>query len=226
MTVRAFAEGLWVAEAPLRALGLELGTRMTVAQLPEGGLLLHSPVPLTGGLRDQVDALGTVRAVVFPNKLHHLFGSETLAAWPDALSYAAPGLREKDSKLRIDHELGDEPPPAWGGVFEMQRVEGASSINEVVLFHRPSGTLLLTDLAFNLRPGAGLWRRLYLRLNRAGSDLTVMKVMRLAIRDGAAARASLDAILKWPIERVIVCHGETIATGGGDAVRRAFADLV
>jgi hypothetical protein len=225
MTIRAFADGLWVVDAPLRALGLELGTRMSIARLPDGGLLLHSPVPLARGLREQVDALGPVRAVVFPNKLHHLFGAETLAAWPEAISYAAPGLREKDTSLRVDHELRDEAPPTWGGVFDLQLVHGASSINEVVMFHRPSGSVLFTDLAFNLRPGPGLWRRLYLRLNRAGSDLTVMKLMRLAIRDRTAAQESLDAVLKWPIERVIVCHGEVIGSDGGDAVRRAFADV-
>ena len=40
MALVHFADSLWLAQAPMRALGLDLGTRMTVVRLPDGGLLL------------------------------------------------------------------------------------------------------------------------------------------------------------------------------------------
>ncbi|MCG7533934.1 DUF4336 domain-containing protein [Pseudoalteromonas sp. OOF1S-7] len=48
-------------------------TRMTIVRLPCGGLWVHSPICLTPGLREQVDALGPVTYLVAPNHLHHLF---------------------------------------------------------------------------------------------------------------------------------------------------------
>ena len=70
MTVplRALADGLWVAERPLRVLPfLDIGTRMSVVRGPDGGLVLHSPVEADAPTRAAIDALGPVRAVVCPN---------------------------------------------------------------------------------------------------------------------------------------------------------------
>src|SRR5207253_182649 len=46
-------------------------TRMAVIRLSGGGLFLWSPIPLTDGLRAEVDALGEVSHIVAPNSLHH-----------------------------------------------------------------------------------------------------------------------------------------------------------
>ena len=40
------------------------------------------------------------------------------------------------------------------------------------------------------------------------------------IRDRAAARASLERILAWDFDRVIVAHGDVLERGGHDAARR------
>jgi hypothetical protein len=45
------ADGLWtVSEPEFRMLGLKLGTRMTIVRLPQGTLLLHSPVAISSAL--------------------------------------------------------------------------------------------------------------------------------------------------------------------------------
>ncbi len=67
MALERLDEGLWVAAAPTTFLGLHLGTRMTVVRLSGGGLLLHSVVPMTGPLRNEVEALGTVQHIVLPD---------------------------------------------------------------------------------------------------------------------------------------------------------------
>jgi hypothetical protein len=58
------ASDLWVAEEPLRYLGFEMGRRMAVIRLAGGGLLVHSPVSLSDGLRDELAELGEVRFLV------------------------------------------------------------------------------------------------------------------------------------------------------------------
>ena len=41
-----------------------------------------------------------------------------------------------------------------------------------------------------------------------------------------AARASLERILAWPIERVLIAHGEPVITDGAAFVRSAFGWLL
>ena len=72
--LREVAPDLWVAEEPLRYLGFEMGRRMAVIRLTGGDLLVHSPVPLSSRLRDELAGLGEVRFVVPASILHgHLY---------------------------------------------------------------------------------------------------------------------------------------------------------
>jgi hypothetical protein len=50
--------------------------------------------------------------------------------------------------------------------------------------------------------------------------------MRLLIRDRAAARRSVEKLLQWNFDRVIVTHGEVLETGGHERVAAAFAFLM
>ena len=46
--------------------------------------------------------------------------------------------------------------------------------------------------------------------------------VRLLIRDRGAARRSLDEILRWDFDRVIVTHGIVLQQSGKRVVRAAF----
>jgi len=48
----------------------------------------------------------------------------------------------------------------------------------------------------------------------------------LLIRDRAAARACMERILDWDFDRVIVAHGDVLAHGGREALRRGYAWLL
>lgn len=56
------AADLWAVERRLRVGPVEIGTRMTVARLDDGGLFVHSPVALDPPLRLALDGLGPVRS--------------------------------------------------------------------------------------------------------------------------------------------------------------------
>jgi len=95
----------------------------------------------------------------------------------------------------------------------------------VVFFHPASRTLVLTDLAFNMRqPPAGR-ARLFCWLVGASGRFGPHRMLRLMIRDRAAARTSVQRILAWDFDRVIVTHGEVLETGGKQAFTEAFAFL-
>lgn len=216
---------LFVTEQPLRFAGLEVGTRMSVVRLAGGELLLYSPVRLDSALRAELDALGQVRFVVAPNRFHHLFAGEAVAAYPDAELYGAPGLDRKRADLDFRGVLGDEAPAGWKGQLEQCFIAGFPLINEVVLFHPPSRTLLVCDLAFHLSPEQPLSTRLVLRLGGV-RDFGPTYLERLLARDRAAARRSLERILAWDFSRVVVAHGDVLESGGREALRAAYAWLL
>src|SRR5499427_10040889 len=112
---RNLAPSLWVIDRPftLPYVGAEIGTRMTCIRLADGRLFLHSPVKLDPVLRNSLDALGEVRAIVAPNKLHHLFLAEYTRSYPRAAVYVAPNLLTKRRDLHFTDELGDEPRTEW-----------------------------------------------------------------------------------------------------------------
>src|SRR5262245_31191129 len=97
--------GLWTFHQPLSVLGAEIGCRMTVVRLGDGGLLIHSPIGLTPELRQRLDAIGPVRHVLAPNFDHYLFVEHFRTAYPEAQFYAAPGVAEKLRSVTFDVQL-------------------------------------------------------------------------------------------------------------------------
>lgn len=220
--LRELAEGLWVAEAPFRVAGLELGLRATAVRLPDGGLWLHSPIRYDEDLARELRARGTIRHLVAPNLVHHLFLADWVRACPEAKLHGPVGLPDKRRDLRFHGVLTERPEPAWNEVLDQTPFYGAPRVNEMVFRHRPSRTLILTDLAFNIRGPVNRWTRLYLRMSRAYGCLRTTAIMRATIRDREAARASAQRFLAWDFDRVVVAHGDVLEHGGAAAVREAF----
>lgn len=217
---------LWVAEQPLRFAGLELGARMTVVRLPGARLLLHSPIRPTPELVREVRALGSVAAIVAPNRFHHLFAGEWLEGHSGTRLFVAPGLEVKRSDLPIAGVLTDEPDPVWKGVVDQVVLRGFPLSNEVVFFHQPTATLIAADLAFNVGRESPSLTRLAFRFSGAYGRLTPTLLERLLVRDRSAFRASLERILEWRFERVIVAHGTVLERGGHDALARGYSWLL
>ncbi|NEW87281.1 short chain dehydrogenase [Rhodopseudomonas sp. WA056] len=154
--IDSVADDVWIVDAPrIVAAGLPLPIRMTVIRLSSGDLLLHSPTQYARELHDRIAGLGRIRYLVAPNVAHWMFIQDWQAAVPDVLTFAAPGLAERAqvqrAKLHIDEELLDGEPEAWAGEVETFLIHGAF-YTEVALFHRPSRSLILTDLVQNIDP--------------------------------------------------------------------------
>lgn len=224
--LRQLDDSLWVADHPFGMLGLKVGTRTTIVRLEDGGLFVHSPGPLSVQLAKQLDELGPVRCIVAPNKFHHLFVSEFAKAYQGASVHLAPGLAQKRKDLAFDEELGDAPPALWRSDIDQCLYEGAPLAGEVVFFHGASRTLILTDLAFNFSHHASLATRWFLKLNGAYGRFTPSRMLKLVTREREVARTSLQRILEWDFDRVIVSHGDVLERGGKEALRRGFEWLL
>jgi hypothetical protein len=203
--------------------GIALGARTTLVRLGDGKLWLHSPGPLTAPVRQWLDTHGPVGAIVAPSLLHHLFLEETARAFPDAPVFGPPGLAGKVD-VRAAVLAGGETP--WKGDLETLLVEGCPKMNELVFFHARTRTLVLTDLAFNFRSVDSRVTRIFLRVNGALDSFGPSRLAkRVFLKDKAKIRASLDRILAWDFDRVVVSHGDVLETGGRAALRDSFAWL-
>jgi hypothetical protein len=228
--LKEFGHNIWTADGSevVAMMGFHYPTRMAVIRLSDKDLFVWSPISLTESLRVEVDALGEVRYLVAPNSLHHLFIADWKRAYPDARVYAAPGLREKRKDIAFDNDLGDAPVTEWCGEIEQVVVEGNAITSEVVFFHRKSGTVIFTDLIQQLPTGwfSG-WRAVVAKLDlMVGPEPSVPRKFRMAFTNRRVARASLERILAWPAEKVLMAHGTPIIKNGQAFLRRAFGWLI
>jgi hypothetical protein len=214
---------LWVAETPMPRGGFDFGARMTVVRLAGDALLLHSPVAMTAALKDALDQRGAVRALVAPSSFHYMHLSECARAYPDARVYVPPRFRRQLPGVTVHGRLGDTPTPEWAGVLEQSAFRGSALYDEVDFFHAATRTLILTDLLFHFPGKRSLAGHLITGLFGLREYPAPARSFALFARDHAAIRDSLERLLAWDFDRIIVSHGEIVESGGKAAFRRAFA---
>ena len=227
--LREFGPGIWTTEGPVVSFfGFPYPTRMAAIKLSSGGLFVWSPVALSPALKREIDALGPVCCVVSPNLLHHLFLSEWKAACPDARLFASPGLRWRRKDLAFDADLGDAPDPLWAADIDQVLVRGSFAMTEAVFFHRASGAAIFADLIQNFPQGwFNGWRAPLARFaGIVAPHPGAPRDWRASFTNRRAARAALERILAWPIERVLMAHGEPVYANGAAFVRDAFGWLL
>jgi hypothetical protein len=224
MGLQAFAEGVWIADAPQKFLGWQLGTRMTVLKLGDGSLLVHSPVALDDTLKSEIEALGRVAHIVAPNLYHHLHAGNAAKAFPAAKLHGPAGLIKKRPDLDFGAVLGEQSEPGWPDALESLEIRG-SLLGETVFFHRPSGTLVSADLIENFSRADDWWTRLYLEAGGIYGKVGLSRMLRLAYRDRKQARRSIDRILDWDFNRIILAHGDPIVSDASDALRETYGWL-
>lgn len=221
--LEAIAPNLWHLQHGFSALGISVTARMTVVRFGDGRLWLHSPVPLSAPVREQLAELGEVAFIVAPNKVHHMFAGDAAKAFPKALLYGAPGLAQKRPGLRKLQTLPPAVPPEWAADLDQVFVAGFPFANETVFYHKASRTVIMTDLCQFWTGDLNLPAKLYAGVTGVRARVGVPRTIRAAVRDPLAFAASARSILAWPFERVIVAHDSIIDTGAHAAVKRAFA---
>jgi hypothetical protein len=226
------SDDLWILDrgtipffAPPIPVRFTYTLRTIVIRLPDGSLFVDSPASIDEGIRAELAALGPVRFIVSPNKLHHQFMGEWAEHHPGALLYASPGLPRKRPDLAFEDVLGDEPQRHWAGTIDQLVVRGSVFMEEVVFFHRPSRSLLLGDLIENhdpsvLGPVQRFWARRNAMLAPNGST---PRNFRLSFLRRDDTRRCVRHMLAWQPERVLLLHGQCVMTDALEFLQRAFA---
>ena len=233
-TPKPVAPDIYIVDSVLPGvIGKAVPARMTVIRLPNGDLMLHSPTRFSLSLKGELEQLGHIRHLVAPNFAHWIFLKEWQDACPEATTWAAPGLRDRSqvrkSGLRLDRDLSGTAPPEWGGTVEQALVPGGLGFREIAFFHRPTRTLVLTDLVLNLEAEKmpSVMRPLLRLFGSAAPDGMPPPYLRaiVKLRHSEAARAA-SRLLDLRPERVIFAHGRWFEQDATAALRRSFRWLV
>ncbi|MCF1503277.1 DUF4336 domain-containing protein [Afifella sp. H1R] len=234
--LKPIAENVWIVDGPEIAMSYVVGTlpfttRMTVIRLADGALLLHSPTPLSEDLVEALAALGEIRFLIAPNRLHFWWIGEWKARFPNAIAYAAPGVREaaKERFSGFDAELCEEAPAAWAGEVELFPLIG-SFMTELELFHVPSKTLVLTDMIENFERDRVTCRHMPPLLKIGGvldpNGSTPRDVRLTFLGHKKKLRQTVKEMLERKPERVLIAHGRCYLTNAEAELRRAFRWLL
>ncbi len=219
--MKKIGDDIWVADAPLKLLGCEFGARMTVIKYGDKKLLLHSPIKPTTQILEKLAALGDITSVVAPNQFHHLYAKYYRKFSNHARYYGVSSLKKKRPDIQFDVFLDGLPRHEWGDDIDYHLLTG-TRLQEAVFFHKPSKTLLLTDLMFHLKP-KGLSEMALHGLMGLKKHPAPSRIFRQTmVRNKKQFKQSIEHILAWDFDRISLCHGSIVETDGKARLREAF----
>jgi hypothetical protein len=218
--LKQVTENVWEAVDRLKVPMVRMDHRMTVVRLAGGELLVHSPIAYSRSLAEGIKTLGKVKWLVAPSRFHDMYWPEWFSAFPGATFAAAPGVREAHPELPFTVELR-KGLQLWDGELVAMPLLGMPKINEYVMLHTPSRSLIAADLVFNFDPAAqNFTGKLFLRLNGIYGKPGISRIFRRFIKDRRAFVESVREIQSKQFERMIIGHG---ADPGGS---KALAEMI
>jgi len=142
--------------APFVRGGAEVGVRMSAIKLTNGDLVLYNPTVLDAETKAKLDSLGTVKYIVAPNLVHHTFIDPYPAAYPGVKLIGPEGISDKKKMQFIEIKDAKEGSQSeynaqigWGSDVEFQYFPDFAQ-KEIMLYHRPTHTLFVADMLWNL----------------------------------------------------------------------------
>lgn len=193
--------------------------RMTVIA-GQSGLTLYSPVALSAADVQAIGSAGEVTAIVAPNLYHHLFLRDAAAAFPLARVFVPEGLEAKIGAIPRAEVMSRACPPELPKGIEHFLFD-RHAIRETVLFHRPSRTLVTSDLLYNYQPEHGRGEKAFFRLLGCYGAPKVVFYHRFALSEKAAVHELVAQVREWAPQRIVMSHGRIV--DGPDAAE-IFAD--
>ena len=225
--MQAFAQNVWIVDGPnVRDFGVLFPTRMTIVSLSDGSVWVDSPVPVPFETLKRIPELGPVRYLVAATPRHVWRLSAWHTLFPQAQLWVprASPLTLKKGHLPFTGTLGDTPNPEWADDFDQLAFQGNPLIEEVLFFHRASRTVILDDL-IQVHPsvkGKPFRNVLFKLLGVASLQGGVPIDIRWSFTQRQLARRSLEQLLIWDFDKLIIAHGACIEHKAKLFVEQAF----
>lgn len=202
--------------------GVEVGTRSTLVSYAPEEWLLIGPGPETVRASSEIAALGKVKHIIAPNAFHHLYLSSAQECFPEATLWAPGAVAKKQPQLTLEHLSPDRDYP-WSSALQTLALSG-TKLQEYVFYHGESQTLILTDLLFNILKPQGLKAHILTAIMGTRGKLACSRLVKtVAIQNKQALKASLQQILAWDFQRIVMAHGECVEENARTRFTQALA---
>jgi hypothetical protein len=230
--LKAFGDGISVVDGPrVCDMGIWFDTRMCVVKLSSGDLWLDSPVQIPPEAVERIKALGRVKYLIAATPRHVWRLEKWHGLFPAAELWVTPQIRNKVKLIMVlpRHELTytgilrDAPPPAWANDLDQLIFGGSPLIKEVIFFHKASRTIILDDLIqshqfVNGKP----FHNALVRFGGVRWPGGVPRDIRLTFINRKLARQSLEKVLSWDFDKLIIAHGPCLEKNARPFVEKAF----
>lgn len=120
--------------------------------------------------------------------------------------------------------LTDTSPASWANDLDQMVFEGNPLLSETLFFHRAGRTVILDDLIqiHPLTPGRPL-RNALVRFGGVAAPFGGVALdMRLSFIYRKRAAQSLDKVLSWDFDKLIIAHGPCVERDAKRFFARAF----
>ncbi len=202
---------------------MKLTIRSTVVPLQSGKCLIISPTGNLANKHAEIQAMGDVDAIVAPNLFHHLFIPRACRLFPNAKVFGVEGFDKKRPDVAWDGFIKDQSWP-YSDDIEHVVLKGMPRVNESVLLHKSSRTLIVTDLCFNLRDAEGIGSFILLSMFGTYRRFAVSRLFTSFIKDRSALVHSLNQIMALDFDSIVMAHGDIIQKGGKDMLASALKE--
>lgn len=207
MAVETITENVYLQTHDLSIMGCKMGRNVTVITLQSGNTLIHSTADFSELHIAEIRELGEPGLLFEATNFHDtsaMAGRISFPKIPYLVPQGFPAADKLDATEIDSFEFADDE-------VEVIKIQGIPKLNEICVFHRPSGTLIIADLFFNLPDDVGNWTKWFLK--------TAMKIksypgqsafFQRYVEDEAAYRDSLDQIMELDFKTIIPGHGTPI----------------
>eukprot|EP00127_Corallochytrium_limacisporum_P001976 Clim_evm1s93 gene=Clim_evmTU1s93 len=199
---------------------------------------------------------GQIKYLIAPNWIHYAYIADWHRNNLNATVWVAPGVVKRayehniemppadacnllvvgpESRLLTDDEVAEtamwdpneKNSKSWDGIKALF-VSGSKIHQEVVFFHEASGTLILTDLveSFELNKSPWYLKPLLWMVGVTAPDGKMPPDMAATFKRKDLLKASLEIILEWDPQCLIIAHGNCSQADANARLRRAWRHVL
>ena len=212
---------IWTRDYIIEYFGTVFYARCTIIRLSNDKYLIHSPSPIddifTQFLKDK-----EIEYLIAPGSYHYF----NIAKWNEIYQKAkvliTPGVEFKAYNLKSDAIYGIlhnnyidiDKESVLNKDFEFVLIRGFSEMNEIVMLHKKTKTLIIVDVMEYVTT------KYYDYMNRMGHLFWILFRMhnkplpapeyQFTLKHKNLAKESFQSILKWEFNKIIISHGQNV----------------
>lgn len=225
--IESGGENIWFVRAPLSLGGVQVTTQMSIIKNGDDKILLISPVEISPALKEEILRLGQVCWIVAPNNFHHFYIQSALNAFPSAQLLCPQGLGKKRKDLPAHNIIDVSDQAVWGEDLIALQIYHSGLVDEHVFLHKPSKTLVLTDLFMLFNENSNFVTKVICVLVGVSTrQVKMSRMMKLLYRDKNLLRDSFQKILSWDFQRVHLAHSRNIEENARAQIQQAMSFLL